>query len=237
MNLLLEAYIYHVVISGIFSGIASPSLPDNHVSEHLHLISKSFRKLSPGPLWTLNAILGLSHDLFDIAFRISQLRRRMPLRGPDLFKASELEDRLGEWEITATFDGRREPPLEMVVAANLYHLACLLLLHKLQNPRLISSDLFSRTIVLKAVEFIEQLPQTGTHVFVLMWPLLVVGSAAVIEDHRAIFRSPFERANGFGHAVQVARLLQYAWSFDDSLGRDLGLDVLFREDLACTICL
>ncbi|KIM93807.1 hypothetical protein OIDMADRAFT_149569 [Oidiodendron maius Zn] len=56
--LLLEAYIYRVVVSSIFSGIESAPLPDTYVQNLLRILYESSERLQPGPTWRLSALIG-----------------------------------------------------------------------------------------------------------------------------------------------------------------------------------
>lgn len=245
--LLLEAYIYHVVISSIFSGDKSDSLPDGHVSELLLLLSESSQKICPGPLWKTSAILGSSHVAFDYAFRISRLRRRLPLTGQDLEDAMRLKGLLCEAEAesqrtqhASSTSADARSPLEMTTTTCLYTYACILLLEKLLDTSLSASDDLPRRTIYNAVLLYSQLPRAEQKRPMLTWPSIILGCAAESPSDQAVFSDPFVetiREGGLGSAVQSYRLLRQAWQIDCVLGRQLGLDILLRDDFLCSVFL
>ncbi|KAH6670503.1 fungal-specific transcription factor domain-containing protein [Halenospora varia] len=239
--LLLEAYIYHVVISSIFNGITSDPLPDDHISELLQILADSSQRMCIGPIWKTSAIIGSAHEVFEYAFRISRLRRRLPLQGPDLEEASRLMDLLYLSKPDSLCTSHQScPPAEMTLTTSLYTLACILILSKLLVPTLSSSSPLPRTIISRALTIYTQLPEAELTRPMLMWPSIILGCAAVGPEERKVFCTPFEesmRQKGLGSAVQSYRLLRRAWEVDCVLGRALGLDILLRDDLLCSVFL
>lgn len=245
--LLLEAYIYHVVISSIFNGDKSDSLPDDHISELLLLLSESSQRICPGPLWKTSAILGSSHVAFEYAFRISRLRRRLPLIGQGLEDAMRLKGLLCEaaaepqrTQYASSASADATPPLEMTITARLYVHACILVLEKLLDTSLSASDALPRSTISSAVLLYSQLPRAEQKRPMLTWPSIILGCAAESPNDRAVFSDPFVetiREGGLGSAVQSYRLLRQAWQIDSVLGRQLGLDILLRDDLLCSVFL
>jgi hypothetical protein len=75
-----------------------------------------------------------------------------------------------------------------------------------------------------------------------MWPSLILGCAALTPAERTLFSAPFEDCArgsglGMGSAVQAYKLLRKAWEFDIGSGKELGLDILLRDDLLCGVFL
>ncbi|KAH8674566.1 fungal-specific transcription factor domain-containing protein [Tricladium varicosporioides] len=242
--LLLEAYIYHVVISSIFNDTTSDSLPDDYISELLQILSNSSQCICAGPIWKTSAIIGSAHEVFDYVFRISQLRRRLPLQGPDLEEASRLMDilHISKLPVLGSLNSHLQlgPPAEMILTTHLYTLACVLILSKLLDLTLSSFSPLSRNIISRALTIYAQLPEAELPRPILMWPSIILGCAAVSQEERKIFCKPFEESikqKGLGSAVQSYTFLKRAWEVDCTLGRALGLDVLLREDLLCCVFL
>ncbi|KAL3426426.1 hypothetical protein PVAG01_03217 [Phlyctema vagabunda] len=237
MVLLLEAYIFHVVTSALIGGLSwASTVPDDHVSNLLEILRTSTEKVLPGPLWAMGAILGVSQDLFDIAFRISQLRRRLPLQADDQLKAAQLQQQLMNWSapVSSPEDGSSpQPPLEMILTAELYRLACQLILAKTFHPSLTSADKYARGIVQSSVTIMQQMPKCDFDTFFLHWPVMILGSGAVTTGEQTVFRGFYEREmqlGGFGSLIMVDSLLKHAWSYDHNLQREIGLDAILKID-------
>ena len=197
----------------------------------------------PNLLWQESTLLGVSHRLFDIMFRTSLLRRRLPLIDSDRDKASRLKDELQDWHWSKTCDNSIatsdvEPPEGMLLTAALYRLACLLLVEKVMDTSIQSIHHIARAIVIQASQVICQIPADDLERSIHSWPLLILGFAAVTGWERALFSAPFEQAEGslrFGHAAQAYDLLQRSWFSHDEAGQVLGLNTLLRDDLLCQI--
>lgn len=74
----------------------------------------------------------------------------------------------------------------------------------------------------------------------LTWPSIILECAAESPNDRAVFSDPFVetiREGALGSAVQSYRLLRQAWQIDSVFGRQLGLDILLRDDLLCNVFL
>lgn len=243
--LLLEAYIYRVVVSSIFSGIESAPLPDTYVQNLLRILYESSERLQPGPTWRLSALIGSSHEAFDLVFRISQLRRRIPLQGSDIAEASHLQ--LVLYNLGSVIQSEshgsipeNHPPEQMTITTQLYLLASSLLLQKVQHLSLAAQDALPQSIMQTAVVLFPQLPNEDLVQPILTWPSLILGTAAITPSDRAMFIALFEasmRKKDSGSATQASQILKKCWEIDPSTGSELGMDILLRNDLLRTVFL
>jgi hypothetical protein len=156
-HLMLESCIFTLAMSTRppFATAVYQNLPDTIISSMLKALEKRSQELWPGPLWRNSALLGMSQDLFDIAFRLAQLRRRLPLDIMDQFKLAKLDVRLTSWRVPEL----GSPPIGLKLTATLFHLACSLFFYKISQPSLQSHDnLVVRPIMQKAIEVVAQMP-------------------------------------------------------------------------------
>jgi hypothetical protein len=244
-KILLEEYIFQFAIASTF---ASPQVARGVRYKDLqHLLRALVGGRKDSDLWKdwrESALLGVSHDLFDYIFKLSYLRRKVPLQGHDLIEALIILTKLRAWnaptaEISIDVDGAETtvPPYEMIVMARLYHIASLVFVSKIINPALSTNDPVVRQMVGRGQEILQDVPDHKLQqASVLIWPLLILGIAAVFEDERRCFDRPLKyllSVTNIGCVKTVLTLLENAWApypMPDG-NHCLGLDVLFHDDL------
>jgi hypothetical protein len=114
--------------------------------------------------------MGVSHGIFDVIFRSSLLRRQLPLRSLGRHYGQTLKITLVEWEWPGSVGGNAEisgqfmpsPPEKMLRTGQLYRLACLLLLEKVLNISLKSSDDISRCLIGEFCQILLEAPSEDT---------------------------------------------------------------------------
>lgn len=234
---LLESCIYQVVVSTTFGNGTTQVLrflPDNYVSVLLKILKRSSETLWSGPLWRRSTFLGVSHDLFDIAFRLSQLRRRTPLKQVDRFELTNLDVKLKAWRLP-TFQNNDQstrnlvPPIGLTRTANLYFLACSLFLQKLIQPTLQASDDWVRELMMKALAILAPIPLPELATPVFSWPLIILSCGAWTVAEKEALRRPldyFWAKHGLGHTLRILKLMAYIWMVDEVSGRGpIGLGI------------
>lgn len=193
--------------------------------------------------WQESSLLGVSQVLFNVIFRTSQLRRRLPLNNSDRLEARRLSLALRDWhwsQNTSVFSspGEERPPDGMLLTSQLYHSACLMYLEKVMDISLQSSHTVVRSIIENISQIIRQMSLDDVQQSIHLWPLLILGFAAVTPWERNIFKAPFEgprNFHGFGSVQQAYNLLQRSWCVGETDGKVLGLDTLLQDDLLCQI--
>jgi hypothetical protein len=230
-HLLLEACIFTLVMSTRppFTTAVYQSLPDGTVSGLLKVLEKSSQQLWPGPLWKTSGLLGISQELFDTAFRLAQLRRRLPLESRDELRLAKLGVRLKSWRVLET----GSPPIGLKLTGTLYHLACSLFFHKLSRPSLKADHPLVREIMQKVVEVTAQISTSQLAAPVMAWPVLILAFGAWADQEKEALRSPFqyqESYYGMGNATRVLGLLEFIWSLDGSNGGLTTLDGLISDE-------
>lgn len=198
--------------------------------------------------WRESAILGVSHDLFNYIFKLSYLRREVPLEGENLIEAVRIRTQLQAWRpltmtISSEFDGSKDPvpPWEMIVMARLYHAAIVIYVSKILDPTLTTNDPVVREMVGRSERILHQVPDhKWQQASVLIWPLLILGISAVSFEERQCFYRPLKfllSVTNLGCVKTVLALLENSWNLypDGPSQRCLGLSVLFRDDLLCEV--
>ncbi|KAG4441702.1 hypothetical protein IFR05_002836 [Cadophora sp. M221] len=237
---LIEACTYHIALSSTFSGISLPPFHTNHVSKLLDLLRNSSE--DPRNMWKDSSLIGVAHDMLDAIFRSSLLLRQMPLTIPNLQYAQELRVMVFNWRwdspeghiIEQGGETELSPPESMVKTGELYRLACLLLLEKILEPSLRSSDQVPRSLVTEFCQIIRQLSPEDTKQSVHLWPLLIMGTAAQTQSERELFLAPLQHTPntfGFGNRTQGCTFLIRSWGLGEGSDGALGLDILLRDDL------
>jgi hypothetical protein len=199
------------------------------VSSMLKALEKRSQELCPGPLWRNSALLGISQDLFDIAFRLAQLRRRLPLDIIDQFKLTKLDVRLTAWRVPEL----GSPPIGLKRTATLFHLACSLFFYKISQPSLQAHDnLLVRPIMQKSIEVIAQIPIAQLAAPVMGWPFLILAFGTWTDREKKTLRSPFEYQEshyGMGNATKALGLMEFIWTLDGSKEGLYTLDGLISD--------
>jgi hypothetical protein len=229
-HLLLELCIFTVVMSTRppFATAVYQRLPDTTVSSLLKASEKCSQELWPGPLWRTSALLGISQELFDIAFRLAQLRRRLPLDITDQFKLAKLDVRLTLWRAPEL----GSPPIGLKLTATLFHLACSLFCYKISQPSLQADNLLVRPIMQKAIEILAQIPIAQLAAPVMAWPVLILSFGAWTDREKKALRSPFEYQEsyyGMGNATKALGLMEFIWTLDGSKEGVATLDGLISD--------
>jgi hypothetical protein len=201
-----------------------------------------------GDLWRESALLGVSYDLFGYIFKLSYLRRKVPLQGDDHIEAIIILTRLQAWSapaatISTNVDGSEAtvPPYEMIIMARLYHAASVIFVSKLLNPALSSNDPVVRKMVGSGQEILQSVPDCKwQQATVLIWPLLILGIAAVSVEERRCFDRPLKfllSTMNIGCVKTVLSFLGNAWAPcpNPYANQCLSLDVLFCNDLLCEV--
>ncbi|KAH7323641.1 fungal-specific transcription factor domain-containing protein [Rhexocercosporidium sp. MPI-PUGE-AT-0058] len=241
---LVEVYTYHVALSSTFSGVSLLPFQTDHVSKLLKLLEKASG--DPKNMWKESSLIGVSHGIFDAIFRSSLLLRQLPLTEPNRIYALELRETVlnwrwdsPDWEVTENdSENSSSPPEAMIKTGLLYRLACFLLLEKILEPSLTSSDKVSRNLVTEFCQTIRQLSPEDIKQAFHLWPLLIMGTAAQTSSERELFLTPLQNnpnTFGFGNRIQGCTFLIRCWGLVESSDGVLGLDILLRDDLLCEV--
>jgi hypothetical protein len=182
--------------------------------------------------------MGVSHEFFDYIFRLSFLRKRTPLAGWHLEEADRILGRLQNWvppEITSQRSDHKSAQ-GLLRMAELYRVGCLIISTKVLHPSADASNASIRGHVQTALQLIQDIKHNSLQqASVLIWPLFMIGVAAVTSPEREACQQVLEYLldyMGIGCIRSVLYVLSKAWEpggVGESTG--MGLDVLFRDDL------
>ena len=231
-RLVLEIGLYHTAVSSTFIATRFDLLPEDYVSKRLAMLGDP----PPGRYY---ALLGVIPELFGLVFHISQLRQKAPLTPLDLSQTTQIFSRLEVLQEQLFSPGKiANAPADMIFIAQLYHLACTLLLRKVCNTSLRETEPDVQAIVEAAILILDQLTADGLESPVIPWPLIIISCGATKTSHQSRLRGPLEtswRKERLGSSLNALRLLDRAWFGFTSSATGLGLDALFCDILG-TIC-
>lgn len=241
--LLLEAYSYRTSVSRLFQPF--PSLPYDHI-ERLYqaMCSPGSPRQDMVTSWRKCPWAGMSAPLFDMAFKLSWLRDRLPLHGNDLVQAVSLANRIADWRppVSAPEDlfdvdaGTADIfMMKNLLAAKAFWYACLLISYKLLNPATGPFDPQPLALSRQGYKVLQQLVRMQSGSALVLWPITVLGTAAVTQEEQSAFLNVIGACAakaGPGSIQRVTQFLHWAWAPDASLGAGfLGTDIFLRADL------
>lgn len=151
---------------------------------------------------------------------------------------NDLRIRLQEWE----FGDAGEVPADSCEASSsmlamapaqaaLLHIsesfryAALLYIERLAHPTLPAGALNFQNLVAQGLYHISQIGVTSCVNKFLMWPLFIVGTECVDQEHRAVVRQrcvEIQRESGFFNNLSALEVLERVWSEDDDWVADEG---------------
>jgi hypothetical protein len=245
-KILLEEFIFQFAIASTFT--SSQDARGTKYEDLQYLLQALVGNRKDTDLWRESALLGVSHNLFGYIFKLSHLRHKVPLQGQDHIEAVIILTKLEAWSppilrVSINVDGSTAtaPPYEMIIMAKLYHAASIIFVSKILNPALSTNDPMIREVVGRGQEILQNVPDSKwQQATVLIWPLLILGIAAVSADERRCFESPLKFLHSvmnIGCVKTALNLFENAWApCPEPYGdRCLGLDVLFCDDLLCEV--
>ena len=241
----LEEYIFQSAIASTFTPIKDTNgTRYEHLEDLLQHLVGNQQTHQFWRDWRESAILGVSHDLFNCIFKLSYLRRKVPLQGDNLIEAIRICSQLQAWRplSVTTLIGLDDvthsvPPWEMIIMSRLYHTATMIYVNKILDPTLSTSQPVVREMVGRGQRILQDVPDhKWQQASVLIWPLLILGISAISPEERECFYRPLEYlllATNLGCVKPVLSLLGYSWNLypKGPTGECLGLDILFRDDL------
>ncbi|RDW71514.1 hypothetical protein BP6252_08077 [Coleophoma cylindrospora] len=242
-HMAMELCLYHIARSSTFSGVKSEPLPDDYISSRLVALDLSARSQGKEPSWRSDSFLGFTPELFDIVFRLSLLRRKVPLQDLDQLKADQIAARLKDLRPRLfSMDGLppvtfSEFPPDMLYTAQLYHLACGLLLLKICKVSLRENDLEVQILIEEAMQIFRTVSLAALRSPPLAWPLIILSCGTTKKADQQLLRSPIEYssiADRLGSSMYTLRFLDCVWHGDGG-NNGVGLDALFHDELLCTV--
>lgn len=193
---LLRTYTYLETLATLYMG--SPALQ--------HSGMESFRRA----LW-----LGLPPELFDIIYKIAFLQRKVPLASGQWFEAVALGRRLNELNLPKPPFGASNPQSEFEVAMyyirRLYIAAAEIILVKIMHLKVKAADGSIQRMLRSAL---DEMVSFNTVTPLLMYPVAVLGTAAILDEDRELITSHLDRMrpiSGDREVDSVVRFLQTAW--------------------------
>lgn len=232
--LCLEGYVFRAAVNNLFQ--PNQNLPFNYVEKLLaYLMSAKTRAgLSS---YHFSPWVGISGDLLDIAFKLSWLKQRLPLQGHDLVSAVAISNKLTSWPLSegtqSTSVQSDDLPLHEIQAAKLYWLACSLLLHKLLYTDATSEDPSIRGFSQQGCTVLTELIETDHISQTVLWPLTVLGTAALGPDERSGFDEILtycSKRAGFGTVKRIRELFHCAWDDESPSTAMHGAGLLLDVD-------
>jgi hypothetical protein len=188
----------------------------------------------------INLILDMyENPVFDWIFRLSYLRTQLPLSGQRLAAAMAILACLENWR-PLSHSSLTGLPREMVVMAELYRIAALILAHKIVDPLLTPQHAAVQPYVRRGTQLLDAIPESKLKdTTLLIWPIFFLGIAATTIEERSSCQRPLQYLStvcGIGCTRGILALLEHAWEpRPTSTSDNLGLDVLIRDDLLSQI--
>lgn len=187
------------------------------------------------------ADMGISHDFFDYIFRLSFLRKQVPLRGWHLDEANNILASLQGW-VPPQIAARpatcpwAQSSQSLVEMARMYHIGCLILVAKVLDASLKASHSSMRGYVHRGIFLVKAIEKGRfQRASVLIWPLFMIGTAAITSSERDTIQRAFRHLldeKGIGCVRQIIKVLEEAWGFlSDDEANLIGLDVIFNDRL------
>lgn len=166
------------------------------------LFISQIRQLFGSPLLmrhqSYGMLLGTSRELFHIIIRFAQLcHQSKPEDSDTVEKRMELislEWRLRNWQFaSADVDPDDLVDGDVMLASELYRLACLVSVVKAMDPLLATNSPAVQELVSVFIATLEKLPLESPVNTTLCWPLVVVGCYALVGTHRRIISARLKK--------------------------------------------
>lgn len=242
--LLTEGVIFRTVVNSIFQ--PEPSLPFDHVEQLLIYLSTAKRHLGQAS-WRSSPWIGVAGDLFDIAFKLSWLRQRIPLDEACRGLLVRLQERLESCPLS-DLATKSDLPGDVVETARLFHMGCTLLFLFIEHTsvtfslstiansdsRLFPPFYVPPNLALDARSRLSNLAASRTLCVTHLWPLILFAISASTEADQAIYTDILKQCSwncGQGTIARIKRLLFHTWN------DGIGTGVLLRDDLLSSIIL
>lgn len=191
-------------------------------------------------IWQHSLWVDMPLTVFDTVYKLSFLLRQAPLNATFAAALNQIEDTLKELHESSSMvvavtacSGHTLASLEQSHASQyLYTCACLILAAKLRDLSTTADYPSTREVTKPAIQVIRHL--TATHLFspILLWPVTVIGIAAITAERIAVreYVTCLEHVSG---SKTVASVLNFFASIWDKL----DLDVLFNNELLSMVFL
>jgi hypothetical protein len=212
--LVLEAYIFHVALNSTFH---SEALKDyNHLEALVAILTTSsiFRDTST-TAYRCSLWLGLPPDLFACIYKISYLRRQ-PLvtmvQWAHLTAINAKLERMASSQSARMVPQHNESSKTIICIHQLYIAAARLVLWKLMDPGLDANDPKIQILLHDAMKHLSDFKSESP---LLCYPLAVLGTAAITEDHRELITSQLissRQLAGHRSVGSVLAFLSTAWN-------------------------
>lgn len=179
------------------------------------------------------------HDLLVFVYCLSFLRTKVPLQGGHLQEALRITTELETRNRLSASVQPRMPPTPMssdtsMAVAQLFMVGCLILGAKVIDPAITAESPNVRSHVQQGLIALSHL--NSHHTSLVVWPLFMIGTAAITEKERFACLRPLQHLlddKGIGCMRNVLELLDKAWApAQQPLGqRSLGLEIVFMDEL------
>lgn len=241
--LLLEAYVYRTITNRLFQPFNS--LPYDHI-ERLYeaMCAPGSPRQDMFISWRKCPWVGMSAPLFDMIFKLSWLRDRVPLQSNDLIEAISLANKIENWKPPVEspedlFDVNAGTAdlfmMKNLLAAKAYWYAGLLLSHKILHPANGPYDPTLLALSRQGYKVLQQLAMMQSATALILWAVAMLGVGAVTSEEQADFVKIIYACaprSGPGSIKRTTELLQRAWVHDPTLEAGfLGADIMLRTDI------
>lgn len=227
-SLVMEVLLYHVVTSGIHDSLSVKLLSPLCISAGTQPTWENIA----GHMTQSHCLSGLSAEMLDIVLEISSLfpmgsNTTLPLDTDTIVKGLALAGRINRW----TPPTMAISPLPHAVDENVFdslrvasllwkHAAFLNLLLVMHNHVIEATDTRITDIVEEFVILLVTLPLQSSVETCLNWPLVMVGSYAIIPNHRQTIRDRYSSMEwlGFKNMESALSILEDVWKGYDRCG-------------------
>lgn len=234
--MLLEEFAFQLAVSSTFALAACIQLEDYwDMQQLLMAIPQQREDTTTYEGREEYADMGIAPDFFDYLYRLSFLRRHVPLRGWYREEALHITAQIQEWKPVGQ-PLETAVPRHLIVMAHLYRIGCAILAAKILDPLLPAKSASITSMAREGLEYLREIQGDDAHmtrVSVLIWPILMLSLVAADEEQREtclrLMRYMLD-VQGIGCIRGALAFLEQAWKLQQD-GSHLGWDALFRDDL------
>jgi hypothetical protein len=201
--LVLEAYIMHTANNHLFQPDSQLSI--THISEALETLTSSLKHLELECNWRSSPWIGFGGpELADLVYRVSFFTNKPKLTAP----ACQEESPLTHLDLS---------PKRLVLLARAYWCACSHLATQIVQEESLVSTFDTNAFITETLQLLDQLIEYEHTINNHLWPLLVVGTAAIdptTQEHIISLLPQFHQGLGPASLKRAETFLRVAWKTD-----------------------
>jgi hypothetical protein len=194
-----------------------------HISEALETLTSSLKHLELECNWRSSPWIGFGGpELADLVYRVSFFTHKPYLDAKDHLEVEDIIARLSSWTAPAC---QEESPLthldlspkRLVLLARAYWCACSHLATQIVQEESLVSTFDTNAFITETLQLLDQLIEYEHTINNHLWPLLVVGTAAIdptTQEHIISLLPQFHQGLGPASLKRAETFLRVAWKTD-----------------------